>query len=38
VRPWTVVTYMFLHDGLSHIGFNMLALYFFGPRIRTEGV
>ena len=32
IRPWTVVTYMFLHGGLMHIGFNMLALYFFGPR------
>ncbi|MBK9409233.1 MAG: rhomboid family intramembrane serine protease [Gemmatimonadetes bacterium] len=36
VRPWTVVTYMFLHGSLSHIGFNMLALYFFGPRIEDR--
>ena len=35
VRPWTFVTYMFLHDtrGLGHIAFNMIALYFFGPRV-----
>ncbi|HXQ27854.1 MAG TPA: rhomboid family intramembrane serine protease [Gemmatimonadales bacterium] len=33
VRPWTVVTYMFLHAGLWHLVFNMLALYFFGPRV-----
>ncbi len=33
LRPWTVVTYMFLHGSLAHIAFNMLALYFFGPRI-----
>lgn len=36
LRPWTVVTYMFLHGGLMHIAFNMLALYFFGPRIEAR--
>ena len=37
-RPWTLVTYTFLHDpgGLSHILFNMLALYFFGPRLEDR--
>jgi membrane associated rhomboid family serine protease len=37
-RPWTLVTYMFLHDrnGLSHILFNMLALFFFGPRVEAR--
>lgn len=35
VRPWTVVTYMFLHAGLGHLAFNMLALYFFAPRIEA---
>jgi membrane associated rhomboid family serine protease len=35
-RPWTVVTYMFLHANLWHIGFNMLALYFFGPRLEMR--
>src|SRR5258705_5490494 len=34
--PWTLVTYMFLHGGLAHIGFNMLALYFFGPRVEER--
>ncbi len=34
-RPWTIVTYMFLHGGFSHILFNMLGLYFFGPRIEA---
>lgn len=29
-RPWTVFTYMFLHEDLFHILFNMLFLYFFG--------
>lgn len=35
-RPWTVVTYMFLHGSLGHIFFNMLALYFFGPRVEMR--
>ncbi|MFN0156785.1 MAG: rhomboid family intramembrane serine protease [Bacteroidota bacterium] len=37
-RPWTLVTYMFLHDagGFSHILFNMLGLLFFGPRLEVE--
>ncbi len=29
-RPWTLVTYMFLHEGLWHLVFNMLFLYWFG--------
>ena len=29
-QPWTIITAMFAHDGLLHILFNMLALYFFG--------
>ncbi|GMV09596.1 MAG: hypothetical protein AMXMBFR55_13300 [Gemmatimonadota bacterium] len=35
LRPWTIVTYMFLHGGLGHLLFNMLALYFFGPRVEA---
>ena len=35
-RPWTVLTYMFLHAGLAHIAFNMIALYFFGPRVEAR--
>jgi len=35
-RPWTLVTYMFLHAGLGHIFFNMLGLYFFGPRLEDR--
>ena len=30
VQPWSLVTYMFLHGGLTHILWNMLALYWFG--------
>ena len=36
VRPWTVVTYMFLHAGFSHLFWNMVALYFFGPRLEAR--
>jgi membrane associated rhomboid family serine protease len=35
VRPWTLITYMFLHLGFMHIFFNMIMLY-FGGRIFTE--
>ena len=35
-RPWTVVTYMFLHGGLGHIFWNMLGLFFFGPRVESR--
>jgi membrane associated rhomboid family serine protease len=38
VRPWTILTYMFLHDphNIWHIAFNMLALYWFGPRVEER--
>ncbi len=29
-RPWTLITYMFLHKGFIHILFNLLWLYWFG--------
>ena len=29
-RPWTLFTYMFLHNGVLHLLFNMLWLYWFG--------
>lgn len=35
-RPWTALTYMFLHGGLGHLFFNMLGLYFFGPRVEAR--
>jgi len=36
VRPWTPFTYMFLHGGVMHILFNMLGLFFFGPRLEER--
>lgn len=32
VKPWTIITYSFVHDltGIFHILFNMLAFYWFG--------
>lgn len=35
-RPWTLFTYMFLHGGFWHLAFNMLVLYFFGPRLESR--
>jgi membrane associated rhomboid family serine protease len=32
-RPWTPLTYMFVHAGTGHIFFNMLSLFFFGPQL-----
>src|SRR5260370_10515919 len=35
-RPWTILTYMFLHANFGHIFFNMLSLFFFGPRLEAH--
>ena len=32
-EPWQLVTYGFLHAGLGHLAFNMLALYMFGSEL-----
>jgi membrane associated rhomboid family serine protease len=32
-EPWQLVSYSFLHGGLTHIAFNMLALWMFGGPI-----
>ena len=34
--PWQIVTHMFMHGGLTHIFFNMWALFMFGKTL--EGV
>ena len=30
LKPWTILTYMFVHKDIWHILFNMLWLYWFG--------
>lgn len=30
IKPWTIITYGFSHEGFFHIAFNMLVLYSFG--------
>lgn len=32
-RPYQIVTYMFMHGDVSHIFFNMFALYMFGTPV-----
>lgn len=29
-KPWTLITHMFFHEGLWHLVWNMLLLYWFG--------
>jgi membrane associated rhomboid family serine protease len=36
VRPWTAITYMFIHANFSHLFFNMIGLYFFGSRVEAR--
>lgn len=36
VRPWTIITYQFLHAGFMHLLFNMIGLFFFGPRLEAR--
>jgi membrane associated rhomboid family serine protease len=33
---WRIVTYMFLHGGIFHFLFNMLALYMFGGEVERR--
>lgn len=39
IKPWTPVTYMFMHLGFIHLLFNILGLYWFGKLFlfRLEG-
>ncbi len=30
VKPWTLITYMFLHEGFLHILFNLIWIWVFG--------
>lgn len=36
LRPWGVLTYMFVHGGLTHLAVNMLVLFFFGPPLESR--
>jgi membrane associated rhomboid family serine protease len=33
IRPWSFVTYMFVHGGLLHLAANMLMLFVFGTAV-----
>jgi membrane associated rhomboid family serine protease len=33
---WTFVTYMFVHSGVSHLFFNMFALFVFGMQVERQ--
>ncbi len=33
---WQLVTYMFLHAGITHVLFNMLTLWFFGVQLERD--
>jgi membrane associated rhomboid family serine protease len=35
-QPWTLITYMFVHGSFGHLFWNMLALFFFGPRVELR--
>ena len=35
-QPWSIITYMFLHGSIMHLLFNMLGLYFLGPRLEAR--
>ncbi len=36
LQVWRLITYQFLHRGLGHIFFNMLAFFFFGPPLERH--
>lgn len=33
--PVQIVTHMFMHGGTQHLIFNMITLFFFGPRVES---
>lgn len=35
-RPWTFVTYAFLHEGVLHVALNTFALVVFGPAVEER--
>lgn len=35
-RPWTLITYMFVHTNFNHIFWNMVVFFFFGPELERR--
>ncbi|MDD4447191.1 MAG: rhomboid family intramembrane serine protease, partial [Methanothrix sp.] len=35
-RPWTLITYMFVHADFNHIFWNMFFLFFFGMELERR--
>jgi membrane associated rhomboid family serine protease len=35
-QPWGLFTYMFVHGGFMHLLFNMVGIFFFGPRLEMH--
>jgi membrane associated rhomboid family serine protease len=35
-QPWQIITHMFMHGGVTHILFNMFALWMFGTAVETQ--
>lgn len=35
-RPWTFLTYMFVHASMLHLAFNLLMLFVFGPSVEDR--
>jgi membrane associated rhomboid family serine protease len=35
-RPWTLITYMFVHASFDHLFWNMLFLFFFGMELERR--
>jgi membrane associated rhomboid family serine protease len=36
LEVWRFITFQFLHESVSHLFFNMLGLYFFGPIVEGQ--
>ncbi|WP_232222064.1 rhomboid family intramembrane serine protease [Methanococcoides burtonii] len=36
LKPWTLITHMFLHASFGHLFFNMLVLFFFGRELEKR--
>ena len=35
-RPWTLITYMFVHGNFNHLFWNMVVLFFFGMELERR--